>query len=187
MRLLKLKKVESGAYLNYYKATYVNEDNKEKEYEFISRDKNLNEKSFGDITKTDAIGIIAFNKEQDKILLQKEFRLACNNWVYNFPGGMVDSGETVLEATKRELKEETGLNLVKIIDVLNNGYTAVGISDEIVDTVIGIAEGEIKPSTSYDEEIEASWYSKEEIRTLLKKGMPMSLRTQSFLYLWSRE
>ena len=43
---------------------------------------------------------------EDLVLLQKEFRMATNNWVYNFPAGLIDEGETPEEAAIRELKEE---------------------------------------------------------------------------------
>ena len=35
---------------------------------------------------------------------------------WNFPKGKLESGESDLEAAKRELKEETGINNIKIID-----------------------------------------------------------------------
>jgi 8-oxo-dGTP diphosphatase len=55
--------------------------------------------------------MVTFSKDRSKILLLQEFRLACNNWVYNFPGGLSDEGESPENTAKRELKEETGLEI----------------------------------------------------------------------------
>ena len=54
----------------------------------------------------------------DKILLSRVFRLAVNKWVYNFPAGLIDEGETVERAAIRELQEETGLKGTKILNIL---------------------------------------------------------------------
>lgn len=179
--MLKLKDVKEkyhGKFLNMFVATYEDGEHKKK-YEVISR----NKEPFSIIAT--AVGIIAFS-EDNKILLQNEFRMATNEWVYNFPGGLIDKGETEEQAAKRELKEETGLDLIEVKDVLSDAYTAVGISDELVKTIICTARGEFAESSSIDEQIKAKWYTKEEVRTLLKNNAKMSLRTQSFLYLWSR-
>ena len=155
--------------------------------EIISRNDHLTETEFGENARkqSDAVGIIMFNEKRDKILLQKEFRMACNEWVYNFPGGLRDENESVMEAAERELREETGLQIIEFIGVLPPAYTAVGFCNESVATVIGIAKGRFSKSTSEDEEIEAKWYTKDKVFDLINSGAAMSLRTQSFLYMWS--
>lgn len=187
MKLLGLKAVSLNNFLHTYAATYLNNDGDFKEYEIISRNKKLKISDIGNNDSVDAVGMILFNDDKSKILLQKEFRLACNEWVYNFPGGLIDKGETVEQAAKRELIEETGLELYRIEKKLCGSYTAVGISNEKVATIVGYARGTFARSSSANEEIEAGWYTKEDIRELIEMKAPMSLRTQSFLYLWSLE
>lgn len=187
MKLLGLKTVSINNFLHTYVATYLNKDGDFKEYEIISRNKKLKISDISNKDTIDAVGMIMFNEDKSKILLQREFRLACNSWVYNFPGGLIDKGETIEQAAKRELLEETGLELYKIEKRLGGAYTAVGISNEKVATIIGYARGTFARSSSANEEIEAGWYTKEDIRELIEMNAPMSLRTQSFLYLWSLE
>ena len=62
----------------------------------------------------------------EKLLLNKEYRMAVGDYVYNFPAGLIDAGETAEVAAARELKEETGLQLVSIKDTLFDSYSAIG-------------------------------------------------------------
>ena len=91
------------------------------------------------------------------------------------------------EAAKRELKEETGLDLVEIKDVLPPSYASQGTSDELMQLIICTCEGEIKESIFADEEIIAKWYTKEEVKNLFLQNAYMSVRTQMFLYMWINE
>ena len=186
MKLIKLSKIHEGKYLSYYVADYMNNNGHIKSYEFISRDKNLTIETFGK-GKPQGVGMVSFSLDKNKVLLQKEFRLATNNWVYNFPAGLIDEGESVEEAAKRELREETGVNLIEIIDVLSPCFASQGTSDEMMSIVICLCDGEIKDSCFEDEEIEAGWYSKEEVKKLLDDKVYMSVRTQMFLYQWIHE
>ena len=184
MKFNGIKKILNNKYIHLYEASYTNADGKEKKYELISRKPDLTAEEFASNKRTDAVGIVMLNPDRDKILLCKEFRLACNKWVYNFPGGLVDKGETCVEAAIRELKEETGLDVISIIDTMSPAITAVGISDETVYTVIGVADGEFADSSSVDEEIVPMWLTKDKVRGLLREEAYMSLRTQALLWMW---
>lgn len=185
MKLNNIKQLQKNHFLHMYEASYTNEEGNEKKYEFISRNTELTKAQFEQGNEACAVGIIAFNETMDKILVLKEFRLACDRWLYNFPGGLIDEGETPLIAAKRELKEETGLEVVDFKYEMTPAVTAVGLSDERVYTVICTVKGDFKKSTSADEEIEAQWLTKDEVKELLESGALMSLRTQSFLWMWT--
>lgn len=186
MKLLDLKQVHKGKFLSYYVASFLNKDGKVKEYEFISRDSTLTKEKFG-LNRPAGVGLVALNKDRNKVLLQSEFRLATNHFVFNFPAGLIDEGETVEESAKRELKEETGLNLIEVKDVLPPSYASQGTSDELMQLVVCTCEGEIKESIFADEEIIAKWYTKEEVKNLFLEKAYMSVRTQMFLYMWMNE
>jgi ADP-ribose pyrophosphatase len=65
---------------------------------------------------------------QNKILLIKQYRQQIRQEVYEIPAGACDIGESLEDATKRELAEETGYSPHKI-QTLCHLYTAPGISD----------------------------------------------------------
>lgn len=186
MKFIGLKKREQGKFITRYDLTYETVDHKEKVYEMISRDKNLKEFAQLYHRKADAVVLILHNEAKDKILLNKEFRMAVGQWVYNFPAGLIDEGETPEMAAKRELWEETGLSLNHIEEILGESYSAVGFSNEKNLCVVGTASGTFQPSTSTVEEIVAGWYTKEEVQRLLRNA-PFAARTQAYCYMWSKK
>lgn len=186
MKFLDIKQIHKGKFVSYYVASYLNNDNEVKEYEFISRDPDLTKEKFGNNSPV-GVGLVVFNETRDKILIQAEFRLATKRFVYTFPAGLIDEGENAEVAAKRELKEETGLDYVSTLAVLPPSYSAQGISDELMQIVVCTSKGEIHDSCFADEEISAKWYTKEEAKKLLASGAYMAVRTQMFLYMWLKE
>lgn len=181
-----IQKKEEGKFITRYDITYETVDKQEKVYEIISRRKNLESFEALHSEKPDAVVIIVTDETGEKILINKEFRLAVGDWVYNFPAGLIDPGEEPQQSAVRELWEETGLELYEIDDFIGISYSAVGFSNETNVCVVGKARGEFHKSTSTVEEIEAGWYTKAEIRELLK-AKRFAARTQAYCYVWSKE
>ena len=180
-----IEKVHEGKFIDRYNLTYVTKDNRTKVYEIISRNKDLTGPEEIRNPHTDGVVIVVTDQNDEKILLNREFRMAVNDYVYNFPAGLIDPGETPEIAAARELREETGLTLLSIEDKLYDSYSAIGFSNETNAVVIGKASGEFAPSTSTLEEIEASWYTKEQVKELLKNNH-FAARTQAYCYMWSK-
>lgn len=185
MKYKGIVKKEEGKFITRYDITYETKDNQEKIYEMISRQKDLD--SFDKLhdKEADAVVVIVTDEKEEKILINKEYRMAVGDWVYNFPAGLIDPGETPEESARRELWEETGLELYEITDYIGPSYSAVGFSNEINVCIVGKARGEFRESTSTLEEIIPGWYTKAEIRALLKSAR-FAARTQAYCYVWSR-
>ena len=180
-----IEKVHEGKFIDRYNLTYVTKDNRTKVYEIISRNKDLTGPEEIRNPHTDGVVIVVTDQNDEKILLNREFRMAVNDYVYNFPAGLIDPGETPEIAAARELREETGLTLLSIEDKLYDSYSAIGFSNETNAVVIGKASGEFAPSTSTLEEIEAALYTRKQVKELLKNNH-FAARTQAYCYMWSK-
>ncbi|ETP71863.1 ADP-ribose pyrophosphatase [Lachnospiraceae bacterium JC7] len=178
-----IKHVASGNFIHRYDIQYETRDHKEKIYEIVSRDPDIT--SLEDLSDwgSKTVCIIGLSRNHTRILLNREYQMAIGDWVYNFPSGLIDEGETPTEAAKRELLEETGLHFVKRIVRLKSSFNSIGLSNESTSCVIAIVDGEIQESNSSFEEIQGVWLSKNEVKELLKTAK-MSARAQLFCFLW---
>ena len=186
MKFKNIDKVHDGRFIHRYDITYETASGQNKVYEMISRDGAIDSLERLHGGRPDAVVLILTDESDERILLNREFRLATGQWIYNFPAGLIDGDETPEEAATRELREETGLTLVQVSDVIPLSYSAVGFANETNVCVVGTASGTIRPSDSEVEEIEAGWYSRADVRELLKDQL-FAARTQAYCYLWCRE
>ena len=184
MKFLGIQKVSEGKYLTKYDITYETREHHLKNYEMVSRKKNLQTEEDLHSSPTDSVVMIMTDPSGDRLLLTREFRMALGRTVYGFPAGLVDPGESCEESARRELWEETGLTLTKIHRILPDSFNCVGITNEKSSVILGTAEGEFAESTSDEEEIECRWYTREEVRKLIECEA-FSARVQMFCYFWS--
>lgn len=180
MELIDFKKVRDGKYLKNYELTYLNKAGREKKYEIVSRNELYGPEELG--KKPSGVSIVAFH--DDKMLLLREFRMGVNRYIYNLCAGMINPDETIEECIKRELYEETGLAVKSFIRILPPSFSAVAISD--TSTYIAFVEtiGSLEDHTSDNEQIEAAFYTKDEVKKLIETE-PFSSRAQMAAYFFT--
>ena len=179
-----IRKLSEGRFITRYDVDYVTAEGHPKTYEIISRSKDIRTLEELQNKVPNAVVMILTDESGERILVNREYRMAMAQWLYNFPAGLIDPGETAEESARRELWEETGLRLTRIDDVLDNSYSAVGFSNERNICVFGTAEGTFRKSTSDAEEIVPGWYTRDEIKQLLRTE-PFAARTQAYCYTWA--
>ena len=184
MKYQGIRKVHDGKFITRYDVDYVTAEGHPKTYEIISRNKDIQTLEQLQNRQANAVVMILTDESGDRILVSREYRMAMAQWIYNFPAGLIDPGETPEESARRELWEETGLRLLRVDDVLDNSYSAVGFANERNVCVFGVAAGEFRKSTSDVEEIIPGWYTREEMRNLLRTE-PFAARTQAYCYAWT--
>lgn len=125
-----------------------------------------------EVKKQKVIAVALIRNAERKILLQKRIDPlipeADGKW--EFPGGVVEFGETPSQAAEREVKEETGCN-IEIVRLLPFAHSRVWqrTDGEVIQTFVWCFEaryvgGELK---SLDKKVsEVQWYRKEEIAAL---------------------
>lgn len=164
MELLGFEKVKDGKYLKNYELTYRNKAGKEKKYEIVSRNEIPGPEQIG--KKVSGVSIVAYY--EDKMLLLREFRMGVNRLIYNLCAGMLEEGESMEECIQRELYEETGLSVKKVRQILPPSFAAVAFSDVKTQIAFVDVEGSFADHTSDNEQIDARFYTREEIRELLE-------------------
>lgn len=78
---------------------------------------------------------------KESLVITKEWRDPLQDFEYGFPAGLLEADETIQECVKRELKEETGLDLTEIGPILPRTYNSSGLSDESVQVVFVNCKG----------------------------------------------
>ena len=138
MEFLGMEKVRDGKYLKNYELTYKNKAGRIKTFEIVSRKDLKTPEDLGQ--KPSGVSIVAFRN--DKMMLLREFRLSINKEIFNLCAGMLEEGESIETCIERELYEETGLKVKRIIDILPPSFSAVGFSDTKTYIAFVEAEGE---------------------------------------------
>lgn len=127
---------------DYYTAKKP-EDWAEKELESEKSEENEIEKAKKVSKKRYADAILRDNKDFSKILfLRRSNDSDFEAGKYGLPGGHVDEGEEPEEAMKREVKEETGIELEKYFKVAESVKPEIHYFESDIDSSLIVLEGE---------------------------------------------
>jgi ADP-ribose pyrophosphatase len=90
------------------------------------------------------------SRNQLRVLLERQYRHAAQDYLWELPAGRVDPGETELTGAKRELLEETGYTAARWRRIFRF-YASPGFVDETM--AVYLARG-LRPGTAQPEEDE---------------------------------
>ena len=168
----KILKKTDNPYLNFYEMEATFQDGSHGPYYMASR--NEDPRSLKAVThknKTDGVVIYSVYGG-DRLVLIRQFRFPINDYIYEFPAGLIDPGEDASTAAVREIFEETGLTFTPREGGFCSRpfYTTVGITDESCAMVFGTCHG--NPSNlhqEYREEIQVVLADRAECRRILQE------------------
>ena len=173
--ILSVEKKTDNRFLNMYDLQYENKVGGQGIYHIASRGASIEElKLKTHKNKPDGVIIYAlYGPKRDKVVMVRQYRFSVDDYVYEFPAGLVDAGETYGQVGARELKEETGLDFtpVKADEMYSKPlFTTVGMTDESCATVYGYASGKIsKEGLEDNEDLEVIIADRKEVRRILKE------------------
>ena len=173
-RVLGVKRQTNNRFLNLYELDAVFRDGSRAPYYVASRRKDVD--AIKAVTHDNhADGVIlygVYGEEKDKVVLIRQFRYPINGYVYEFPAGLVEPGEDMLDAGVREMQEETGLEFrpVEAGAYSRPFFTTIGMTDESCGTVYGYCSG--TPSVAGQEgteDIQVVLADREECKRILRE------------------
>lgn len=144
MKIRNAAKLTDSKWLNLFEIAYVDAAGRTRTWQTVSR-AGKPKCITGKYDPPDAVVIVAFHTAAARLVVTREFRVPLADFEYGFPAGLVDNGETIVQAARRELMEETGLNLTRCIRISPPLYSSAGITDESVSMVYVECDG--TPST----------------------------------------
>jgi ADP-ribose pyrophosphatase len=161
-------------------------------YQFLIRSLNKKIKPYKIIREILGVGDVVFalcySPEEKKFYLIKQFRpfyyVRKEKYKFELVGGLVDEGETLTKALKREIKEEIGVKTLKL-KKLTKYCPVPGYSDEIVHVYYAEVE-KIKDSHLYNkfenEEIKVSKLSLNQIKKINSSEQIQNVLTKVSIY-----
>jgi ADP-ribose pyrophosphatase len=125
------------------------------------------------------------SKKNPWIVMERQYRHAANQYLWELPAGKLDPGEEPLAGAKRELIEETGYRAKKWSPLVEY-YPSPGFLGETMKVFLaeGLRAGEANPEE--DEEIELRLVRLSDLLKMIEKGAIFDGKTLSSVLLYAR-
>lgn len=123
MEILEKKIVWEGRFLRTLLITYKDKSGNLRNWEAVER-----------VNCKGIVVVVPITKKKEFLLI-RQFRPVVNNFVIEFPAGLNDKDEPLIEVARRELIEETGYDCNDLI-YLAEGPVSSGMSTEILTVFI---------------------------------------------------
>jgi ADP-ribose pyrophosphatase len=140
MRILGVEKLTDEKWLNLFAAQFEHQGQQGR-WVFASRKPQPYPQAGG----ADAVLMVAVLRvpgEPPRLVLEREFRVPVGDYVIGLPAGLLEPGETVEDTVRREMLEETGLEVTAIKRITQPLLSSSGMTDEAA----ALAFVDVRPS-----------------------------------------
>ncbi len=173
-RIRQVEKLTDNPFLNLYQLSTTQRSGKHSKYYVSSRAKQPDAlKAVSHQLHPDGVILYGvYGEQKDRLVLIRQYRYPLGDYIYEFPAGLVEPGEDMLEAGIREMFEETGLNFHPIDggDYQRPFFTSAGMTDECCGMCFGYCDG--TPTNIHQEaseDIQVILADRAECRRILKE------------------
>ncbi len=180
-----LKKLTDLRWLNLFEIEYQDKKGRRSKWEFVSR--KAHPVPGPAPLAPDAVFIVPILKTTlgNRLVAVREFRVPLGDYEISFPAGLREPGESIETTARRELAEETGLTLTKILAVSPPVVSTAGMSDE--SAAIAFVECTGEPGTAgaeHSEEIEILILDYEALVSLRRSNAKVSAKAWCLLLMF---
>jgi ADP-ribose pyrophosphatase len=136
-----------------------------------------------------SVVILALDESKSKknpwIVMERQYRHAANQYLWELPAGKLDAGEAPLDGAKRELEEETGYRAKKWKPLVEY-YASPGFLGESMKVFLaqGLQAGDAHPEE--DEVIELRLVKLSDVLKMIEKGAILDGKTLTSVLLYAR-
>ncbi len=125
-------------------------------------------------------------KKDPWIVIERQYRHAAGQFLWELPAGKLDAGEKPLEGAKRELAEETGYKAKKWSSLVNY-FASPGFLGEAMNVFLaeGLVAGDAHPEE--DERIDFRLVKLSELLEMIDKGKIADGKTLTSILLYARQ
>lgn len=167
-----IRQVTANRFLNHFELEAIHRDGSVSPYYVASRATDVSElKAVTGENHPDGVILYGvYGEKKNRIVLIRQYRYPVGGYVYEFPAGLVEPGEEILDAAIREMQEETGLTFTPVDAGAYSRpfFTTVGMTDESCGTVFGYCSGTpTNANQEVSEEIEVILADRQECRRIL--------------------
>ncbi len=114
--------------------------------------------------------------DKNKYILIRQFRFAARDWLWEWPAGGVEKGESLRYAAARELTEEIGYRPKKLKKIVSF-FPSPGVSAEVMNVFLAEDLYPEQGEQDEDEDIECREFTLTEIGKMIKSGKISDAKT----------